>query len=87
MTWLNVNKTEIILFVNTDQKWTNLQKIRRFYFSTVLANCLNMQIVKKKKYTIQQNGRKHLHVQVVPISFQLLVSRIDFYIYKLFSKV
>lgn len=30
--------------------------------------------------------KKHLHVQVVPISFQLLVSRIDFYIYKLFLK-
>lgn len=48
-----------------------------------------MQIVKKKtkQYTIQQNGKKkHLHVQVVPISFQLLVSRIDFYIYKLFLK-
>lgn len=46
-----------------------------------------MQIVKKtKQYTIQQNGKKtkHLHVQVVPISVQLLVSRIDFYIYKLF---
>lgn len=30
--------------------------------------------------------KKHLHVQVVPISFQLLVSRIDFYIYKLLLK-
>lgn len=48
-----------------------------------------MQIVKKKtkQYTIQQNGKKHLHVQVVPISFQLLVSRIDFYIYKLLLKI
>lgn len=31
--------------------------------------------------------KKHLHVQVVPISFQLLVSRIDFYIYKLLLKI
>lgn len=45
-----------------------------------------MQIVKKKLNSIQFNkmAKKHLHVQVVPISFQLLVSRIDFYIYKLF---
>lgn len=49
-----------------------------------------MQIVKKKLNSIQFNkmhmAKKHLHVQVVPISFQLLVSRIDFYIYKLFLK-
>lgn len=38
MAWLNVNNTEIILFVNIDQNLTNLQKTHRSYFFTVLAN-------------------------------------------------